>query len=475
MTVTISGISTNQLKPGFYGAYNTRGVSGTGSYNQKLLLIGQRLTSGSVAALKLTQAYSPADAASYFGAGSVAHRMVLAAREVDANIAPYIVALDDADASTAATGTVTIAGPATGNGTLVLYVGYTRIECGVILGDTAAVIATRLAAKINAATALPVTASVATAVITLTAKNKGTVGNGIPINYGSSADGVTATITAMTGGATDPAIQAALDLVYPTQFHVIVPWDGGATTLAAIKAHLTSVSDATEQRPGRAFAGVTGAAKAVAAQATLSTGVNNERVSPIYLPGSWTLPYELGAEIGATVAIQTDPSLHFDGVVLPGIHAPDTSVRLSRSEQEALLAAGVTPLEVNADGDVEIVRLVTSRTTTDGEEDHILLDTTSIATLDYFRQEARKTYKKKFPQAKNTSTIRSSIRKQIYDLALSLEKNPGCLNNVEAYKDQFLCEADSTEPTRALMKIPSPVVPGLHQLYAEFELVLSAA
>jgi len=469
MAIDITGIPSNILKPGFYAKYNTAGAAGLGSFSQKLLIVAQRLTSGLTPALVATQVFGEAYAASFFGAGSVAHRMVLSAMAQDSNLAPWVVALDDAPASAAATGTITITGTATGNGSMVTYVAYTRIEVGILQGDTPTVVAARLAAAINAVAALPVTASAAAGVVTLTAKNKGTNGNSIAVNYAVSAVGVTVAIVAMSGGATDPDIQPALDLVFPGQFHVVAAWDASALNLGKIKTYLEAVSSPIEERPGRAYAGVTGT-KNIAAQVTLATGTNHERVSLSYLPGSWTLPCEIAAATAAQVASETDPARPYNGVVLAGVHAPDLSQRLGRTEQEALLSAGVTPLEVNSTGQVEIVRLVTTRTTTAGVSDQVLLDTMSIAILDYVRQEDMAMVKKKFPRAKNTATIRESINKNSYSLALKLQ-DLEILQDVEKHKDLFQVEPDPNFPSRIRKRFPAGIVSGLQQICETIDLI----
>lgn len=469
MAIDITGIPSNILKPGFYARYNTAGAAGLGAFSQKLLIVAQRLASGLTPALVATQVFSEAYAASLFGAGSVAHRMVLAAMAQDSNLAPWVVALDDAPASAAATGTITITGAATGSGSMVTYIAYTRVEVGILQGDTPTIVAARLAAAINAVASLPVTASAAAGVVTLTAKNKGTNGNGIAINCAVSAAGIAAAIVAMSGGATDPDIQPALDLVFPGQFHVIAAWDASALALGKIKTYLDAVSGPIEERPGRAFVGVTGA-KNIATQVTLATGVNHERVSVSYLPGSWTLPYEIAAATAGQVASETDPARPYNGVVLVGVHAPDLSQRLGRTEQEALLAAGVTPLEVNSIGQVEIVRLLTTRTTTAGVSDQGLLDTMSIAIMDYVRQEDIAMVKKKFPRAKNTAAVRESMNRNSYSLALKLEELE-ILQDVEKHKALFQVEPDPNVPGRVRKRFPAAIVPGLHQIFETIDLI----
>ena len=470
MSVDVTGIPSSLLKPGFYGKYNTAGAASLGTFAQKLLVIGQRLAAGSVAALVPTQVFSAAEAATKFGAGSVIHRQVLSALAQNADLAPWVVALDDAASSAAATGSVTFTGTATANGTQVLYLGSSRVELAVLSGDTPSILAARLVSVVNARTELAVTASSSSGTVTLTAKNKGTVGNGLTLASGASVAGIASALVAFSGGATDPDLQPALDLVFPSQFHVVAVWDAGATAQAKVKTYLEAVSSAIEERPGRSYAAVTGTAKNIATQVTLASGLNHERLSVAYLPGSWSPAYEVGAALAAAVACETDPARPFDGVDLPGVMAPDISVRLSRSEQESLLAAGITPLEVNATGTVEIVRLVTTRTQTNGVPDLVLLDTTAIAVLDYLRSSVIAMFKAKFPRPKLTDAVLDSLSKNAFALALSLE-DLEILQHVADYKALFVVERDPNVSGRVRMRIPAPWVPGLHQIFATFDLI----
>ena len=116
------------------------------------------------------------------------------------------------------------------------------------------------------------------------------------------------------------------------------------------------------------------------------------------------------------------------------------------------------------------MRLVTSRTTTDGSEDLAVLDTPTIATMFYVRQEAVALRRKKFPRAKMTAKNRASFRLNLIAMAKSME-DLEILENVDDYKDQFLVEPDPNVSGRALVKFPTPVVPGWHQTFAEFFLI----
>lgn len=470
MTLSISGIPGSILKPGFYGSFNTSGKSGLGLYSQRLLIVAQMLAAGTQAALTPAQVFSASDAATLFGAGSVARQMVEAAIAQNPGLAPFVVGVSDAGASVAATGSFAFAGTATSSGTLAFFIGGKRVEVGVQAGEVASTLATRLTAAIQAKTELPLSATTTTVTCNLTAKNKGTCGNLIVLSASGSVAGITTTVTAMANGATDPDIQGALDAVTPSQFHVVALQFADATSLGKVKTYLDLVSSGIELRPGRAFAAVTGAAKNVATQVTLATTLNHERIHVGYLPGSPTAPWVIAACIAGTVASQSDPAMPFSGKALRPVAAPSLALGLIRSEQETLIANGVTPLEADAAGNVSIVRLVTTRTTTGGSQDLVLLDTNPIAILDYFRQEVRSMFKRKYSDAKLNPRVVTSVRQDAIGVALDLE-DLEILQKVEEHKALFVLELDPNVSGRLLMKIPVPWVPGLHQAFAEFDLI----
>lgn len=71
-------------------------------------------------------------AATYFGRGSLAHRMVMAALRANPYMDLTVCALDDG-AGAAAAGTVTFATVPTGSGVATLYIGNDRVEIAVAI------------------------------------------------------------------------------------------------------------------------------------------------------------------------------------------------------------------------------------------------------------------------------------------------------------------------------------------------------
>jgi phage tail sheath gpL-like len=467
-------ISFNQIpasirKPGKYFEFDTRNAVHTLPANaQKLLVIAQRLAAGTVAALVPTQVFSDAEAAGYFGAGSMAHLMCRAAITANPYLQLFVCALDDG-AGASATGTVTVTGPATGPGVLRLYIGARKIEIAIATGDTAANIATALNAAIGVYGDLPVTTGVAGAVVTATARNKGTVGNSIPLATEVTAAGITAAVVAMAAGATDPDFSTATAKVFAGDYTIIASPYTDATSLPILKAHLDSISGPMEQRPAIACIAQTGA---LATATTLAATLNHGRISFAYLRATRSIPYELAAAYAAVIASEEDPARPLNTLALTGIAPPAIVDRLSRTEQESCLANGVAPLEVGPGEVTQIVRAISTYTKdANNIADIALLDITTIRTLDYVRLACRTRVALRFPREKLSDRTPPRVRSELLDVLLQLESLE-IVERVAANADGLICERDAQDPNRLDARIPADVVNGLHVLAGRIDLIL---
>ena len=464
-------IPSSIRKPGKYFEFNTRLAVNTLPANlQNMLIIGQRLAAGSVPALTPTQVFSGAQAADFFGAGSLAHLMCLAAITANPYLQLTVCALDDA-AGAQASETLTLATNASSSGVLTLWVGNQSVQIAVNIGDTPATVATELAAALGQISSLPVTAVAAANVVTLTAKNKGTVANQIGIVSTITAGGMTATLAnpTLTGGTIDPDPSTAMAKVFAQQYDVIcIPYNDQAS-LTALRTYLDNVSGPLEQRPGVGVYGYTGA---LAGATTLAGEINGGRMLEAYLRGTKSPGYEVAAAFASVMAFEEDPAMPLNTLALTGIAAPTVDQRLSRTEQENCLYNGVTPLEVGPGEVVQIVRAITTYTLNPaGVADISLLDVTTIRTLDYVRKACRERVELRFPRAKLSTKTPPRVHDELYDVLLKLEELE-IVENVEANKDGLLVEKDLQDPNRLDAKIPCDVVNGLHVFAGRIDLIL---
>ncbi len=471
--ITFDQIPSSIRKPGKYFEFNTKLAVRTLPQNrQKLLIAAQRLAAGSIAALVPTDVFSDVQAAEYFGYGSQAHLMARAAITANPYVALTVCAMDDDAAGVAAAGTVTIDATAGASGTLTLRAGNQAVDIAVAKDDTAGQIATAFETACAAEPSLPVTVAVNGVTpeqLDITAKNKGVVGNAIGLSFEATNSATTATIVAMSGGSGDPDISDALSAVFAEQYQLIATPYNDSTSLTALTTHLDSVSGPLEQRPGRGVYAHTGA---LAEATTLAGQVNHGRANCAYLRGTRSLPMELAAAYASIMAFEEDPARPLNTLKVPGIHAPDIDQRLSRTEQESCLYNGLAPLEVDASGRVRIVRAITTYTQdAQGVDDISLLDTTTIATLDYVRRACRERVALRFPRGKKSARTKANVRSELLDVLLKLEQLE-IVENVAEHADQLVVEDDLQDPNRLDAKIPADVVNGLHVFAGRIDLIL---
>lgn len=437
---------------------------------QRVVILGQRLAAGTVLANSLVDVFSDADADGFFGKGSIAHLMVRAALKANPYLALSVIALDDAGASVAASGTVTITGPATAAGILTVYVNGVPVSIAIATADAQNSIATALKAQFDKQPDLPVSAAVAANVVTLTAKNKGTVGNGHKLSTELSGSiGVTAVATAMTGGAGDPVAATALATIAASGHNIIVtPWND-STNLTGLRTHLDYVSGPLEQRGA---IGVWGHNGTLSQATTLAASINSGRITGALVPSTTNHAYEVAAAYAAVIASEEDPARPLNQLALTGIAPSPLANRLSRVEQENALYNGVTPTEVGPGGFVQIVRAITTYTLNpEGVADISLLDLTTIRTLDYVRKSMRERMVLRFPREKKTKRNKEKVREEVLDVLYLLE-GLEIVEEVKANEPGVLVEDDLQDPNRLDVRIPVDVVNGLHVIAGRIDLLL---
>ncbi len=469
--ISFDSISSSIRKPGDYFEFNTKLAVRTLPGNlQRVLIIGQRTASGILPALSPVDVFSDDQAALYAGQGSIAHLQVRAAIKANPYLQLTMILIDDAAGSVAAAGKVDISNASSGSGTLTLAVGNDYVTIALASGDASNAIATALAAAVNANKNLPVTAAANLATVNLTAKNAGTLGNYIALSTaGTGQTGVVGTVTAMSGGATDPTLDAALAAMFGAGHNIInVPYID-STSLTTLRTHLEAVSGPLEQRGAFAGIGMTG----TLSQATTLAGLLDDgRQSIALLPSTVTLPWELGAAYTAICASEEDPARPLNYLQLIGVAVPPQESWLGRTEQENALNNGVTPLEVGPGNRVQITRAITTYTLNPaGVQDISLLDLTTIRTLDYARKAYRERIALRFPREKLSARTPPKVRSELLDVSYKLEELE-ILENVDANKDGHIVERDLQNPNQLDAKIPADVVNGLHIFAGRIDLLL---
>lgn len=404
--VAFTSIPDSIRVPGVYIEIDpSLAVSGLPGQQRRLVIWGQRLATGTVAAGIPTRLTRAADAQVYFGRGSMLARMAAAVFGTDAKYADvWAIALDDLAGGVAATKTITIASTGTAAGTLALYIGGVRVAIAVAAAQPAATTATALAAAITAAADLPVTATASVSVVTLTSRHKGECGQDLDVRHSyftgeALPAGMTLTVANATAGSGNPDVTAALAaMTWKGATWVINPWTD-ATNLAIVEAEQTTRWGPLAQTPLWTFSSVS---NTFANLSTYGSARNGAFSATLGVNGSPTWAPERAAAWGATcaVALTLDPARPLQTLTVPGILAPLESSRFTWSESNLLAYDGISVLDWAPDGTAVILTALSNyQTTPAGVESAAYLKINTSVTVHEIRYQVRQRIATKFPRA----------------------------------------------------------------------------
>lgn len=468
--IAFEKIPSSTRKPGVYTEFNTRmAVRNLPGNRQRTLIIGQKTAAGGLAALTLADVFSDVDAANQCGYGSQVHRMVRAALLANPYANLSVVALDDVGGATLASWPVTAAGAPTAAGAFTLALNDALVQVNVAATDTPTTVAAAFVTAITALSNLPFTAANVAGLLTISAKNKGTVANAFKVTAGGAVAGMTLTAGAQVAGATDPDITAALTAAFlGGHDQIVIPYRD-SPNLTALRAHLDNVGNYAEKRWAIGYTASNGSlAQAIA----LSAGLNHGWMSNAWCRATTTTTMDIAAAYAATIAATEDPALPFDYVAVPGIAAPAVADRTSRTEEEAALYNGVAPLNVGPGERVQIVRAITTLVlNAAGVPDVSLLDLTTPRTLKYVAKVFVEDRARRYSRAKISDRLIAGMRDSGIVLLKQLEE----LEIIEHVSDnlpQYLIERDLQDVNRLNERIPLDVINGLHILAERFDLLL---
>jgi phage tail sheath gpL-like len=395
-SISIPGYPDSNRVPGVYFRAQPQGQ--VGQQNQRALIIAPMLSTGTATANVPQISAGYADAQAKYGAASVAAQMVQDYQNQDSFGELWVLPIAQPTGS-AGTGSIAISGTASASGTLSLYIAGQLVSVAVNSGDAAATIATNVAAAVNALVGFPVTAAAATGTVTFTAVDKTVAGADIDIrlNYGGTAagqatpPGITATITAFSGGVTNPALTTALGNLGNKTFDWIISAFNDTTSTAAISNVLQDQTGRwswEQELFGHAFYAFRGNLSALVTEGQ-SYNDQHATIMGVY-DTPWPM-YRVVADYAAAsaVSLRSDPALPLQTLAL-NMPAPPVQSRFDISEQNSLLYDGISTISVNDFGQVTIGRLITTyQTNAAGAADISYLDVETLFTLMYLIRDMR--------------------------------------------------------------------------------------
>jgi len=191
----------------------------------KVLVIGQMIAGTATAGDLVSEISNDGSERALFGDKSHVAGEIARFKKYNKYTRVDAIALDNSG-GTAATGVVTFTGvTATESGTIDIYVGEKdrKYSVAVSIGDDPVDAGDALVSLITADTTAQFTAANVSGVVTLTASNKGPVGNtiGLTFEQEDASDTIT-TLTAFTGGATVPSLTGIFDVIGDVRYQTIL-------------------------------------------------------------------------------------------------------------------------------------------------------------------------------------------------------------------------------------------------------------
>lgn len=484
MAVSTPNIPSNLRVPLFYAEVN----AGPNAYQgpSRLLLIGQRLSGGSLAANNIH--IMDNDPQAMAGAGSQLAEMGIWARQNHPFGEIWMGALDD-PAGNAATQTITIASAIEGSsGTIVVYVCGERVELAVAATDTDDNIATNLAAAINAGftkferpLTFPVSAAASTNVVTLTSRNVGTIGNKISIEKDLVGDEgplqVHLTIAAGTTGTGVPSIATLLASLGDIEFDWIAAPYADTTTLNAIRDFLDGNSG--RWSPIKQLYGhyVTALFDTFGNLASAGSARNDPNATIMGVANSPSPPWRWAAALGGAIAKDKNIggevdqaykiSLPLQTLPLVGIKPPKSKANwFDIQQRNTLYQDGISGFKPTVDGQVLIDRVTTTyRLNAYGQPDITWLDVETRAQMVYFVRYMRQRITQKYgrhaladdnPGNQQGIVTPKILKAECVHVYKELELG-GLVENSDLFAQQLIVERGS-DPNRVNAYLPVDVV-----------------
>lgn len=478
MGVSFSGIPSDLRVPLFYAEVDNS-MANSGATTLRRLIVGQ-VNDGAVHEEigRLVLVSRTSEAIAIGGAGSILAAMHKRHRQVDSFGEVWCLPLK-VETGTAASGTVTVTGAASEAGLLNLYIGGQRVRATVAKDADATAAAAALAAAINAATDLPVTASAAAGVVTLTAKFKGDLGNDIRLRMNrlgraqgeQTPAGLTVALVAMAGGVGSPDMAAALAALGDEPFEFITqPWTDTAT-LDAWKEVMNDSAGRwswSKQIYGHVYTAKRGTLGELVTAGRLR---NDQHMTLHGFEAGVPQPcWEVAASYAARTAvfISADVARPTQTGELVGIEPADPSDRFMLTERQSLLQSGVATAYYEG-GAYRIERAVTTyQKNAYGQADDSYLDSEPLHQSAHVLRRLKAVITSKYGRHKLASdgtnigdgggiVTPKVIRGELVGTYRALERD-GIVENTELFKQHLIVERDPNNPNRLNVLFPPDLV-----------------
>lgn len=481
MSVGFSSIPADIRVPLFYAEMDNSAANSATTNLRRLIVaqVNDNVAKAETGALVLVS--SAALARQLGGQGSMLASMYDTWRKADPVGEIWCLPLHH-DQGTAAKAEIQLAGGATENGALNLYVGGVRVQATVAAGTSAVLAAAALALSVNANVDLPVTAVATEGLLTLTCKWSGASGNDINLqlnrlgrsNGEQTPTGLTVTLGPLQGGVGVPDQVEALAALGDEPFEFIcMPW----SDTASLDAWKTAMDDSAgrwswaKQLYGHVYSAKRGTLGTLVAagQARNDQHMTLQGIEPGVPQPVWVQAAALAAR--SAVFLSADASRPTQSGTLPGVEPAAASERFTLSERQSLLSYGIATAYYEG-GAVRIQRSITTyQKNAFGQPDNSYLDSETLHQSAFIIRRLQGVITSKYGRHKLASdgtrfgagqpivtpgTLRGELIAQYAKLELE-----GHVENAELFAEHLLVERDGNDPSRVNVLFPPDYINGL--------------
>lgn len=383
--------------------YNSAGAF---AWPTRVLLVGFQTNAGVATPNVPVRIFTEAQSKATFGPGSMLAQMCIAFLRANSTNELWAAAIPEGS-GTRSTGTFTFTGTPTAAGTIGVYIGGNRVSLSVFTTDTPTTIATRLAAAINANVDLPVTATSAAGVVTITVRHIGgySLTGILQLNQGvgeATPPGLTVAVAGMSS-ATGPAIDCTTlisNIANDWYTDVVIGPNNGGNGIAQWISEAARRYTATGRQDMHLYAHLD--TDTYSGATTIGLALNSQNLTVTTSRFAASAPWIWAATVAAVSVFQltNDPARQLRGLTLPGVVGPATANRWIESERDGLLRTGMSTYVVGRDGSVALDRVITTYQTTSGVADTSWLDIMVPKTVSRIRHDWRTYVSLTYPRSK---------------------------------------------------------------------------
>lgn len=488
--VAFNNIPSQLRIPFFATEFNNQGAfQGPALQPYRHVLIGPKLSSGSKSENTKHLVSSFEQAKEFFGAGSVLALMVDYFKKENKIHELHCIGVDDDVAAVKASGSVNITGTATAAGSFPFYIAGKRVVVGVDVGDTGEDVVSNLVTAIQADSDLLTSAAidgVDAEVMDLEAKNAGEIGNSIDLRILYRREdkipaGLSATITAMSSGATNADIQSAIDVIDDRQYIFITSAFFDSTNVGKLETELTNRFQPLPQIDGYALYEKQGTLSELV---TEGGNYNNVVTSIGHATGPALPSCRAAAKVGViSLSAQIDPARPFQTLSVRSIEAPTDEEVLKDEDRNTLLFNGIYTDKLDAAGFVQIERQITTyQKNQAGAADISYLDLNTPLTLSYLRYDWNNYLATKYPRHKlgddgkrynsNQPIMTPKLGRAEAVSKFKQWERQALVENLSQFKEDLIVERSEQDPNRLEFLLAPDIINQLRVLGTQIAFLL---